>query len=121
LSEDRFRDGNDLDNLAKLVLDALSLQIKSKGTIWKGYGVIKDDSDIVDLILIKRLAKHEYIKILVYSHEQDEAFRDAILKELCGAISLPKRGVWKKYVVFEDLSKASAPKIHTTECSYYKK
>lgn len=81
LSGNRFRNGNDLDNLAKLVLDALSLEVKSKGTIWRGYGIIKNDSDVLDLVLIKRVARPEYIKILVFPWEKRKEFIDAVLKD----------------------------------------
>jgi hypothetical protein len=119
LSGNRFRDGNDLDNLAKLVLDALSLEVKSKGTTWRGYGIIRNDSDVLDLVLIKRVAQPEYIKILVYPWEEEE-FRGAILKELFGERST-KTGIQKKYVVFEDLYKATGPKVHSADCLYYKR
>jgi len=121
LSEDRFRNGNDLDNLAKLVLDALSLEVKSKGTIWRGYGIIRNDSDALDLVLIKRLAQPEYIKILVYPWDVAEEFHDAVLKELRGAIISPITGIQKKYIVFEDLNRATGPKVHSIDCSYYKR
>lgn len=120
LAGNRFRDGNDLDNLAKLVLDALSLEVQSKGTIWRGYGIIKNDSDVLDLVLIKRVAQPEYIKISVYSWEEQTEFHDAILKELFGERAI-KTGVKKKYVVFEDFYKATGPKVHTIDCIYYKR
>jgi len=84
LSKERFfgRNGNDLDNLAKLVLDALSLEVKSKGATWRGYGIMRSDPYVLDLVLIKRETQPEYTKILVFPYEEREAFLDAVRKEL---------------------------------------
>lgn len=117
LSPDRFRDSNDLDNLAKLVLDALSLEVTHQGMIWRAYGIIRNHSDVLDLFLIKRVAKSEYVSVSVWE-TWDEPFLDAIVKELKPSLNA---GSQKKYVVFEDLYRATGPKAHSVDCTYYKR
>ena len=58
----RGRPGNDLDNLAKLVLDALCVEVDG----WKGYGVLRDDTDVLDLLLRKRESREEGVNIRIY-------------------------------------------------------
>ena len=67
LKPERFRGnkgrpGNDLDNLAKLVLDSLCIKVNG----WRGYGVLYDDTDVLDLLLRKRASTDEGIRIRLY-------------------------------------------------------
>jgi Holliday junction resolvase RusA-like endonuclease len=67
----RGRPGNDLDNLAKLVLDALCIEVNG----WKGYGILRDDTDILDLLLRKRESLDEGVNIRVYDWSERALMR----------------------------------------------
>jgi hypothetical protein len=83
LHPNRLANGkNDLDNLAKLVLDALSIEIKAKRTVWNGVGVIRDDCEITNLFLAKRSATEEYIKILIFPATMEADFNNFVSSEM---------------------------------------